>query len=71
MFWPYKPIDARRHVSLDWQRLDKNQRERTVRFMRALLRGEEPSHVPGPNQAAARSKPTIAADLAAVQRWKR
>jgi hypothetical protein len=69
-FWPHTTINTRRHVSLDWQRLDKNQRERVTRFMQALLAGLEPRHVPGPRPGTKTTKKAIADDFTALERWK-
>ena len=70
-FWPERTRNLRRHVSDDWARLDKNQRERTKRFMQMLAAGLEPRFASGPALGSRRKATTIAADLAAAKRLLR
>ena len=67
-FWP-RSLRPQRYLSDDYRRLDRNQKDRVTRFIRALLRGDEPRHVPGPKPGSQRA--TVAEDLVAIRRWKR
>lgn len=69
-FWPRR-TRVQRFLPHDFAKLDRNQRDRVTRIVRNLLDGIEPYRTPGVRPGTKRPATVIAADLAAVRRWKR